>query len=134
MARVHHEHGTWTVPTAGARPSHSARLRAGLHGTTLANGGMTPCAGCARFVAVGDATVHVNGEPVAVSAVQMDRVVNDHPAFIVEDGPVAYHPATVVLVCARCNGTPADRARVLDALEAAALRRLFGYGDGDALV
>jgi uncharacterized Zn-binding protein involved in type VI secretion len=119
----------WTVPAFGTRPSHGARMRAALHGrsTRVANGGFTPCAGCARFIATTDATVTVNGAPFAVGIAQVDRVVNDHPAFRVDGAPVAYAPATTVLVCARCNGAPTARAQVLDGLEVAALARLRRY-------
>jgi hypothetical protein len=117
------------VPAFTTRPSHGARMRAALHGrsTRVAHGGFTPCAGCARFVATTDATVTVNGDAVAVAVAQIDRVVNDHPAFRVDGAPVAYAPATTVLVCPRCNGAPTARATVLDGLEVAALARLRRY-------
>jgi uncharacterized Zn-binding protein involved in type VI secretion len=113
----------FTVPAFTTRPNHRARVTAAV-GTALESGALVACAGCGRLVAVGDATVTIDGAPVAVGALQCDRVVNDHPAFRIDGAPVAYHRATTVAVCARCNGAPTDRARVLDALEAAALDRL----------
>lgn len=124
---VHH-HATgesFTVPAFTTRPNHAARVRAALVGATLesADPALVACVACDRLVAVGDATVTVDGRAVAVGAMQVDRVVNDHPAFTV-DATVAYAASTTVPTCAACNGSPTARARVLDALESAALERL----------
>jgi hypothetical protein len=118
----------FVVPAFGSRPSHSARVAAALHGrgTRIGSGEFVPCDGCSRFVASGDGSVTVNGRAVVVAALQADRACNDLPAFAVTR-PVAYHPATVIVTCPSCNGSPARRAVWSSWLESAALARLREY-------
>ncbi len=117
----------FAVPAFTYRPSHSARVGATLHGrgTRIGSGGFVPCAGCGRFVAVGDDSVTVNGIAVVVAALSCDRAVNDLPNFTVTR-PVAYHPSTCIPTCPTCNGS-ARRALWIPQLESAALERLREY-------
>lgn len=124
----------FVVPAHTYRPSHSARVRSMMLGAdpcraSCCSDRTTPCAGCGRFCAIDapTASVTVNGERVAVGAAQADRVVNDHPSFVVGT-IVAYHPSTTVPTCAGCNGAPSVRALWLPQLEAVALDRLRRFG------
>ncbi len=122
------------VPAFVYRPSLSARVAAALHGrgTRIESGEFVPCDGCSRFVSAGDGSVTVNGRTVAVAALQVDRACNDLRAFVVSC-PVGYHPATCIITCPSCNGSPSRRVEWESWLESAALARLREYSPSRTL-
>ena len=116
---------TWTVRAFTSKPNN--RQRVGLRIAQSGQAGpVIPCAVCAEPTAdtgTNAPTVETPYGPLTVPTGQADRIVNDHPAFMV-DRPVAYDKATVANVCHRHNArskATAYDAQTLARMEAIAV-------------
>lgn len=119
----------WLVPGEGTRPSHSTRKRAGLTGVEVIEG-LVACVACGLLVST---VVGLDYLGHAIAPVEFDRVVNNHPDYLVVtlDGRparVGYCPASVVVTCPACNGS-SRRELVRDELREAAAARLDRYAE-----
>lgn len=117
----------WMAKGEGTRPALKVRKAAMLEGLEVLES-LIRCAACGVIIAV-EAGVTYRDHLIAVA--EADRVVNDHPDYLVYDeagrpARVGYSPATVVAVCPTCNGS-SRREFVRDELRDAAAARMDRY-------